>query len=193
MSILGLLPLFLYTPISLGGLGFSEVQIGKALASQSILSAAIQLLVFPVLQRRLGTIRTFRLGASFYVLACALFPVTSGVARSGNLRWTWVALIAQVAVVAMGGIAFSCSALINNAAAPSQRSIGQINGLAQSVSTLVRSIALAGTPALFALTINKQLLGGQAIWLFLVLMACAFVGASWRVKDAVAEWRNERK
>lgn len=200
MSIIGLLPLFLYTPTSLGGTGFSALQIGKALSAQAIGSAVIQLTLFPPLQRRFGTIATLRFGAVFYTLACMMFPLTSFVAQrertsrsDGDRTWTWVALTAQITVLCFGGFAFSSSALVNNAAAPNRRSLGTLNGLGQSVSSLMRSLALAGTPALFALTINKGWLGGRAIWIFMTLSGLAFVLASWRVKDAVAEWRNESK
>lgn len=95
MSIAGILPLFMYTPVRLGGLGFSEAQIGKALSGQSVVTAVIQLLCFAPIQRRLGTIGSYRLAVIFYPLGCAAFPLTTYIARKetgGDNTNTWISL-----------------------------------------------------------------------------------------------------
>lgn len=83
--------------------------------------------------------------------------------------------------------------LLINASAPSQRALGTLNGIAQSQASLVRTLALASAPALFALSINKHLLGGYAIWIFLVAMGCILCSTSWLVSDAKAAWRDDVK
>jgi hypothetical protein len=200
MAIAGVLPLFLYTPIRLGGLGFSEVQIGKALSGQAVATAVIQLVLFPIVQVRLGTVGTFRAGAIFYPLACAMFPLTSYVARQehassagADRTQTWIVLSIQISMLCMANLVYSCNMLIINAAAPSQHALGTLNGVAQMMASLVRSVALAGAPSLFALSINKHLLGGQAIWIFMTLCGLGLVCTSWTIKDAKASWRDEPK
>lgn len=59
------------------------------------------------------------------------------------------------------------------------------------MASLVRSVCLAGVPSLFALTIEKQLLGGQAIWLFMTLVGCGLLGTSWLIEEGKAAWRIE--
>lgn len=81
--------------------------------------------------------------------------------------------------------------LLINASAPSQSALGTVNGIAESQAALVRTFALASAPALFALTINKHLLGGYAIWIFLSAMGCVLCMTSWLVKDDNAAWRND--
>ena len=200
MSIGGVLPLFLYTPVRLGGLGFSEIQIGKALSGQAISTAIIQLSFFPPLQARLGTVGTFRVGAVFYPLACVMFPLTSYIARHEHLSsngsdrtWTWIALAVQIGMLCIANLVYSCNMLIINAAAPSQHALGTLNGVAQMMASLVRSMALAGAPSLFALSINKKLLGGQAIWVFMAACGIGLVCTSWTVKEGKATWREESK
>ena len=189
MSIGGVLPLFLYTPVRLGGLGFSEIQIGKALSGQAISTAIIQLSFFPPLQARLGTVGTF-----------VMFPLTSYIARHEHLSsngsdrtWTWIALAVQIGMLCIANLVYSCNMLIINAAAPSQHALGTLNGVAQMMASLVRSMALAGAPSLFALSINKKLLGGQAIWVFMAACGIGLVCTSWTVKEGKATWREESK
>lgn len=81
--------------------------------------------------------------------------------------------------------------LLINAAAPSQHLLGTLNGVAQMLSSLVRSAGLAIGPALFALSIRKQLLGGQAIWLFMIVTSLGLSCTAWNIKSAKADWRDE--
>lgn len=61
------------------------------------------------------------------------------------------------------------------------------------LASLVRTLALAVAPSLFAVSIDKNLLGGQAIWLFLVCMGCGLCCTAWLVSDEPPAWRNEQK
>lgn len=81
--------------------------------------------------------------------------------------------------------------LLINASAPSQHLLGTLNGMAQMMSSLVRTAGLAIGPALFALSIQKHLIGGQAIWIFMIASSIGLSGTSWLVTDAKASWRDE--
>lgn len=81
--------------------------------------------------------------------------------------------------------------LLINASAPSALSLGTLNGMAQMLSSLVRSAGLAIGPALFAVSKQKHLLGGQAVWVFMVASSLGLMGTSWLVSDAKADWREE--
>lgn len=59
------------------------------------------------------------------------------------------------------------------------------------LAALVRSAGLALSPSLFAFTVRKHLLGGNAIWLYLSLCGVALCIVSWTVTDARAAWRDE--
>ena len=58
-------------------------------------------------------------------------------------------------------------------------------------SALVRSVALAISPALFAYTINTGLLHGQAIWIFLVFMGVCLGASTWSLSTEEAAWRSK--
>jgi hypothetical protein len=52
-------PLYAFTPISLGGLGFSEAQIGNYNAARSIISVLV-LFAYSPIEKRLGPARTYQ-------------------------------------------------------------------------------------------------------------------------------------
>lgn len=81
--------------------------------------------------------------------------------------------------------------LLINAAAPSAHLLGTLNGMAQMMSSLVRSAGLAIGPALFAVSVQKHLLGGQAVWVFMIASSLCLSGTSWLVSDAKADWRDD--
>lgn len=115
MCITSLMPLFLYTPIRLGGPQFSPAQIGKALSGQAISVSLLQFTCYVPLQARLGTIGTFRLGAVGYLIAVLLFPVTAYAAsheaqlafNSGGRTYSWIALACQMFFICTGNWAYS--------------------------------------------------------------------------------------
>ena len=57
--------------------------------------------------------------------------------------------------------------------APSSNSMGAVNGLAQASSTLVRTFAPWTSTSLLSLSLQKNLLGGRFIYLFVICVACA--------------------
>jgi hypothetical protein len=85
-------------------------QIGKAMSAQAITTATCQILLFAPVQKRLGTIGTFRVAAVFYPLAFALFPLTSYLARVEQdagvevYTKTWISLSVQLFCLALANI-----------------------------------------------------------------------------------------
>ena len=57
--------------------------------------------------------------------------------------------------------------------APTSNSMGAVNGLAQASSTLVRTFAPWISTSLLSLSLQKNLLGGRFIYLFVICVACA--------------------
>ena len=59
-----------------------------------------------------------------------------------------------------------------SSAAPNKRSLGTTNGLAQSVASVQRTIAPAVADWLFAFSIEKNVLGGNLIYVILLALVC---------------------
>lgn len=192
---LGVLPLFLYTPVRLGGIGFTTAQIGKALSGQAIATSCVQVFLFPVIHRRLGTVASYRLAVIFYPLGFLCYPLTRLAAAhraGGDNTWVWISLAVQLGCLSLANMAYTANMLVINSSAPNRLALGTLNGVAQMLSSLVRSAGLAIGPSLFALSIQKNLLGGYAIYVYMFVTALILNVTSWTlITDAKATWRDE--
>ena len=75
-------PLFAFTPVSSGGLGLSEAQIGAHMAARSLNNVVVMMLFTP-LHHRLGAVSTLKLSMVFWPVSVAFFPMLNVLARQG--------------------------------------------------------------------------------------------------------------
>jgi hypothetical protein len=68
-------PVFLYTPIDLGGIGFQPELIAGAIGLNGVSQALWILLIFPPLQRRINTGGVLRLCAAVWPIFFAIHPI----------------------------------------------------------------------------------------------------------------------
>ncbi|WVQ94221.1 hypothetical protein IAU59_001299 [Kwoniella sp. CBS 9459] len=183
ISFQGLLPLFCFTPILAGGLGFRESQIGLAMSIRGVATIIVQLFAFPWLQGKVGTVRLYKILVVLFIPAFVILPITNVFALKGESWAVWSGLGASMALYAIGNMAFACNLIMTNDAAPNRRSLGAINGLSQAVSSLMRAIGPGSASALFALSVNRQLLHGHLIWVVLVALSVISLGAAMILKS----------
>jgi hypothetical protein len=169
-----ILPVFWFTPVHLGGYDFSPLQISLMMGLNGAAQAAWLLLVFPPLQRRIGSNGVIRLCASAWPASFVLCPIGNVLLRqatdaSVNAFWVFV----PVTLVIGCGVSMSYTAiqLALNDIAPSPRVLGTLNALALTGSSGLRAFCPALFTSLFALGARTQLAGGYAIWILLVLVA----------------------
>jgi hypothetical protein len=101
------IPVFLYTPINLGGIGFQPELIAGFIGLNGVSQAVWLLLVFPPLQHRIGTGGVLRLCAVAWPFFFAMHSV-SHFLRSYELKalfWT----LAPLNVVLGSGVAMAFS------------------------------------------------------------------------------------
>ena len=146
----GLIPLYCFTPVPNGGLGFDATQIGNAMSARAVSTIVIQLGAFPYLQRRVGTLRLYRFLLILWIPAFLGLPLLNILARKGEHVGVWVGLVLTFACGSIANMAFGksparpiradlsrlitlivCNLLLVNEAAPSRRSLGAINGESQ--------------------------------------------------------------
>ncbi|WWC57679.1 uncharacterized protein I303_100213 [Kwoniella dejecticola CBS 10117] len=180
---LGLLPLFCFTPIAAGGLSFRESQIGLAMSIRGIATILVQLIAFPFLQKRVGTVRLYKFLVFLFMPAFVILPITNVFALKHQTWAIWTGLAASMALYSVGNMAFACNLIMVNDAAPNRRSLGAINGLSQAVSSLMRAIGPGSASALFALSVNRHLLGGHLIWLVLGCLSVISIVAAMILKS----------
>ncbi|GAA99033.1 hypothetical protein E5Q_05722 [Mixia osmundae IAM 14324] len=191
ISLAALVPLFGYTPIRLGGLSLSEPDLGAALSFQGFAVLFFQVIVFPIAQRRMGTLPLYRSAMAMYPFVFVLLPVTHLLAKQQSDRTgLWIFLLFTLLVSSIGNMVFGCNMIIVNGAAPSQAALGTLNGLAQSCAALVRAIGPAASTALFAFGIDHHILGGLLIWVLLFAVSLCAFASTFALKDNKAAWRQ---
>ncbi|KAG8425978.1 hypothetical protein J3459_008577 [Metarhizium acridum] len=88
-----ILPVALFTPVEIGGLGCSAMQISIYLAAQGGSQAMWLLFAFPFLQHRLGTKGVLQMCATAYPLFFAGYIVMNTLLRDGGqaaMAWFWI-------------------------------------------------------------------------------------------------------
>jgi MFS family permease len=106
-SLKALLPLFLSTPIYLGGLGFTPSSIGTWLAFCGAVNGVFQALLFAKINDRLGPKRLFCVSVSCFAPIMLLFPIMSWIARARGLVDYAIAftLLGQLVLILTWGMA----------------------------------------------------------------------------------------
>lgn len=163
-----------------GGFALSTKTIGFILSSQGILQMIAQLLVFPAVTRRLGSLRTFRTVVFLYPIYYCLVPYLALLPEF--LRYPGIYLVLIFKVTAQSLSFPSMQIMIANAA-PSKRVLGTINGFAASSASLARAIGptLAGIVQSWGLSMGYS---GLSWW---SCAAVAIVGAGFSL------WMEEKK
>ncbi|KAJ7431218.1 hypothetical protein B0H11DRAFT_2386296 [Mycena galericulata] len=123
-------PLFMATPIELGGLGLPTVHIGNLLSIFGVFNGIFQVFFFARVHDYLGSKATFTLGIASALPTFAIFPLLSYLARTQGLSTlVWAVTILQI--ILSIGLSFSYGAVFIyiSAAAPNRASLGATNGL----------------------------------------------------------------
>ncbi|KAJ7486967.1 major facilitator superfamily domain-containing protein [Mycena latifolia] len=168
ITLSALLPLFLATPIEIGGLGLPPAKIGLILSAYSIPTALFQVFFSARLITRFGATRMFIAGLCTCLPIFALFPAMSLVAQHGGLTpLVWALLGCLLALGALLGTAFGAIFMFLTASAPTG-SRGTVNGLAQTAASSAKAIGPAMATSLFSLSVETNLLGGYAVYVILL-------------------------
>ncbi|KAM0436626.1 hypothetical protein ACHAPT_002334 [Fusarium lateritium] len=172
-----ILPVVLFTPVHLGGVGFDSFQISMYMALQGASQAMWLLLAFPVLQHRIGTRGVMKLCGFAYPFFFAGYILLNTLLRADThttrvLFWT---IGSVVAIVGPGvSMAFTGVQLAVNDVAPDSHVLGTLNALALTLSSAVRSIVPGAATAIYAVGVRGQILWGHLAWVILIPLAVTF-------------------
>jgi MFS family permease len=183
VSVEAVLVLWLYTPVDGGGIEFSVQEIGSILAVGGIISTFLNIVVFPPLQRRIGTLPIYRFAMAMFPFLIILFPTIHFIATSSNHELTKYCVLFMIVFRSIAGLVFTGNMILVNASAPSRDYLGAVNGAAQMVVSLMRAIGPTVSTVLFALSMSKGYLGGNLIWGIMLSVSIFAVIASRRVTD----------
>ncbi|KIW20804.1 hypothetical protein PV08_01382 [Exophiala spinifera] len=193
-SYTAIVPVFFFTPVHLGGFGFSPLQISIFMTLGGLSQSLYLLIVFPWLQARIGTAGVMRLCAHAYPCFFAFLPVCNVFLRRGMTAVFWA--VAPVALMLGSGVAMSFTAiqLVLNDVSPSPAVLGTLNAVSLTLVSGIRAFSPALFSSLFAASVGSGILGGHLIWILMVVLAAGFAVVShWtpepgkEVKDGAEE------
>ncbi|KAG1848752.1 MFS general substrate transporter [Suillus subalutaceus] len=168
-----LVPLFFSTPTYLGGLGFDPSSIGSWLALFGIMDGVFQALLFAKLVDWLGPKRLFSASVSSYALLMVVLSIMSWLvrARGGVDYAVTFALLCQLVLSIICSMGLGTLLMFITVSAPTKDALGAINGLAQTSSSIARAVGPAFASSLFAASKEYNLLGGNAVFVILFMLA----------------------
>ncbi|CAE6445274.1 unnamed protein product [Rhizoctonia solani] len=192
ITYLGLLPVVFAVSVENGGLGFSPRAIGLILGLQGIVTGLVQVFFFAPLHRRLGSKRLYVTGYLCYSLLILSLPIMHAFAVMEMRRAIWVIIGLHIAISCPAFMAFSCVAIYVNSSAPSKDSLGTLNGISQTIISIIRAIGPAAATSLFSLSIEKNILGGHLVYAVLLGISLAGVFASRWLKEVKRVYESTR-
>ncbi|KJZ76366.1 hypothetical protein HIM_04095 [Hirsutella minnesotensis 3608] len=171
-----IIPLALFSPVSLGGMGFTPFQITLYMAVQGASQAMWLLLVFPRLQRRMGTKGVLGVCSIAYPFFFAGYIVLNAMLRQGSepaIVCFWI-LGFVVAVIGPGvSMAFTCVQLALQDISPDPHLLGTLNALALTLASAIRSFAPGVSTVVYAVGVRNQILYGHLAWVILIPLSAA--------------------
>lgn len=185
-SYTAIVPVFFFTPIDLGGFGFTPLKISIFMGIGGLSQALWILLAFPWLQARIGTKGVMRLCATAYPFFFAILPLCNLLLRHRLTAAFWA--IAPVSQVIGSGVSMSFTAiqLVLNDVSPSPEVLGTLNAVALTLVSGTRAFSPALFASLFATSVRSRLWHGHLIWVLMVALAFGFTLMSrWVPEDKV--------
>jgi hypothetical protein len=166
----------------------TPVKIGLALSIVGIIGITLQLLLYPRLSARLGTALSYRIFLFLFPVAYTLAPylvllpssTSPPKAADGPFIWIGITLILALQVCARTFALPGATILVNNSC-PHPSVLGQIHGIAQTVSAAVRTLSPAVAGWLYGRGLEWGIVG--TAWWGLAAIACVGCVAGFFVKE----------
>ncbi|EXJ71115.1 uncharacterized protein A1O5_06108 [Cladophialophora psammophila CBS 110553] len=192
-SYTAIIPVFFFTPVHLGGFGFSPFLISLFMGLGGLSQSLWLLIAFPWLQARWGTKRVMVLCATAYPFFFALYPVCNLLLRYRVMAAFWT--VAPISLTIGSGVAMSFTAiqLVLNDVSPGPEVLGTLNAVALTLVSGIRAFSPALFASLFAASVRSRVLGGHVIWILMVLLALGFTVISRWIPEPGKEEQERRK
>ncbi|CAE6407941.1 unnamed protein product [Rhizoctonia solani] len=191
--IFSVFPLFAYTPVSSGGLGMSEANIGTAMAIRSLIQVVLMLGYSQVISK-MGTLRVYKLAMAFWVIVTLYFPLLNWIARTPSLGTDGsifqASLLGFYVIWSIGGFCWTSSSSLVNNAAPSAEALSLTTGISQMTLVLPQVVSPALGNSLFAASVHQNILGGHLIWIVMLAMTIAGWFHSLSLTNPTHDWRE---
>ncbi|KAF1344260.1 major facilitator superfamily transporter [Delphinella strobiligena] len=171
MAYTAVAPVFWYTSISLGGLGFTYMLISLFLCIAGLSQAIWLLFVFPPAQNRWGTGGVLHFCGIIWPISFIACPVGNILLRKGFTAAFWVTMPVNAVLGSGASMAFTSVQLALNDISPSPQVLGTLNAVALAMTSGIRAVAPALFSSIFATGVEHHILNGYLVWFILVPMA----------------------
>lgn len=166
-----------------GGLGMPPSSVGFAMAILGLIGINLQLWVYPYVNARLGTVRSWRIFLYCFPIAYIIVPYLSIVPsrspppheKDGFLVWFCMCCVLFIQVIGRT-FALPANAILLNNCSPHPSVLGTIHGIGHTVSSAARTIGPMSGGWIYGLALKKGVVG--AVWWLLAGVAAATVIAS---------------
>lgn len=151
-----------------GGLGLPSARVGLATAIIGVIGLPLQIFIYPGVQTRLGTLKSFRTFLPFSSVAYALMPFLVLIPRIPWMVWPSFTFIVGLQVISRTFALPAAIILVNNCVSD-PTVLGTVHGVAQSITSGARTLGPFVGGWGLALGLRYNLIGG--VWWFLALEA----------------------
>ena len=183
-------PLWAAAPASAGGLGFRSRDIGSVLAATGAAVILGQVIAYPLLHKRYGTIQILRWWPVFQIPCyCAMAATPQLHNALGGASWVYwaVALVSRLRAV-LAEMCFSAMSLGLNYAVPASRR-GAYNGFGSAISSIGRMAGPSLGAPLFAFSITNGFpalpLGRCLVMEYIIALLCVLSWLSWHMPESL--------
>lgn len=154
-----------------GGLGLSQSQVGLAMAILGVIGLPLQILFYPPIHTKMGTLRGYRSFLPFSILAYTVLPLLVLLPERQPAWVVWLLLAAVLASQVLSRtFALTGTVILVNNSSPGSKSLGTIHGMAQSASSAARMLGPTVGGYLLGLGLVNNFVGG--VW-WLMATVCA--------------------
>ena len=122
-----------------GGLGLPSSRVGLATAIIGLIGLPLQILLYPRVQSRLGTLASFRAFLPFSPVAYIVMPFLVLIPKVPLLVWTAFTITVGFQVISRTFALPAAIILVNNSVTDASV-LGTIHGVAQSISSAARTL-----------------------------------------------------
>ncbi|PFH51081.1 hypothetical protein AMATHDRAFT_191973 [Amanita thiersii Skay4041] len=191
IMLFSLVPLFMTMPPEIGGMGTSQVVIGYILGVQGAVNGVVQTAFFAKVVRRFGERRIFLLSMATFPCMFALFPIMSTISKNNGPTWiVWALLTIILLLMVVTVTGYGCVFIYVTASAPNRHSLGATHGLSQTTVSIFRAIGPALATSMFSFSVEKNLLGGNAVYIVLFVSSCLAMPLAMLLPEQVWEEKD---
>ncbi|KAJ7034582.1 major facilitator superfamily multidrug-resistance, DHA1 sub-family [Mycena alexandri] len=175
-----LFPLMYSTSIPNGGLGLNPYQIGVTRGIWGILNTLVQLFVAARVIKCFGARNIYIFAFANIGICIGAYPLLSFFAQRAQRvdAIVWTIIVIQLISNLALGLAYSSIQLYIVNSSPRPAALSSTNSIAQMVSTILRALAPFVASALFAVSLELNLVGGYMVYILLLGVVAAGIFSS---------------